>query len=139
MASRSWNKKGRGSAADRPDNEIGSSPTKHSLQTLSKSPIAAVCRKSFPPRSRAMAQWTQSMNRPESDDRKTFWPRVGPVGFVPDLGDDRPCANCGYNLRGLAYDSACPECGALFGINPACDQIPWDDADRRGVGGFVAA
>jgi hypothetical protein len=79
------------------------------------------------------------MNRPVIDDRRTFWPRVGPVGFVPDLGDDRPCANCGYNLRGLAYDSACPECGALFGINPACEQMPWDDEERRGVFGFIAA
>ena len=24
---------------------------------------------------------------------------------------DEPCAGCGYNLRGLAFDGACPECG----------------------------
>jgi hypothetical protein len=26
--------------------------------------------------------------------------------------DDVPCLNCGYNLRGLPSDGACPECGA---------------------------
>ncbi|UCF34303.1 MAG: hypothetical protein JSV78_03165, partial [Phycisphaerales bacterium] len=29
-----------------------------------------------------------------------------------DVADsDRPCVNCGYNLRGLAKDGVCPECG----------------------------
>lgn len=79
------------------------------------------------------------MPRPEIEDRRTFWPRVGPIGFVADLGDDRPCANCGYNLRGLAYDSACPECGAIFGISVAVDPMPWDDEERRGIVGFLSA
>ncbi|HEV2295742.1 MAG TPA: hypothetical protein VGR35_17980 [Tepidisphaeraceae bacterium] len=29
---------------------------------------------------------------------------------VPTIPDDAPC-HCGYNLRGLSYDHACPECG----------------------------
>src|SRR5512139_2122602 len=73
------------------------------------------------------------------NDRRNYWPRAGPVGYVPDLGDDRPCANCGYNLRGLAYDSACPECGALWGISPASEQLPWDNAEQRERGGGVIA
>jgi hypothetical protein len=28
--------------------------------------------------------------------------------------DDRPCASCGYNLRGLVLGQACPECGAAM-------------------------
>ncbi|HWB21107.1 MAG TPA: hypothetical protein VG711_12455, partial [Phycisphaerales bacterium] len=27
------------------------------------------------------------------------------------IDDDRACRNCGYNLRGLMTDKACPECG----------------------------
>src|SRR2546421_12441218 len=58
------------------------------------------------------------------DEHRTFWPRAGPVGgFVPDLGDDRPCGNCGYNLRGLTFDTACPECGAVWGIDPSVEPI----------------
>jgi hypothetical protein len=62
-----------------------------------------------------------------AEDRRTFWPRAGPVGIVPDLGDDRPCGNCGYNLRGLAFDSACPECGAVWGIDQFADPIPFNE------------
>ena len=70
-----------------------------------------------------------------ANDRRTFWPRVGPVGLVPDLGDDRPCENCGYNLRGLAFDSACPECGAVYGIDEFADAIPFNE--ERNVLSFV--
>ncbi len=38
-----------------------------------------------------------------------------PVDEVPSAGsalaDDRPCLQCGYNLRGLSPAGACPECG----------------------------
>jgi hypothetical protein len=35
----------------------------------------------------------------------------GAVGLVRDLTGDLPCANCGYNLRGLSIRELCPECG----------------------------
>lgn len=57
------------------------------------------------------------------------------MGIVPDLGDDRPCSNCGYNLRGLEFESACPECGASNGINPDVEEIPWND--KRTVASYL--
>ena len=62
-----------------------------------------------------------------SEQRRTYWPRAGPVGIVPDLGDDRPCENCGYNLRGITFDTPCPECGSLYGVDPDVEPIPWNE------------
>jgi hypothetical protein len=62
-----------------------------------------------------------------ADERQNFWPRAGPAGIVPDLGDDRPCSGCGYNLRGLPFDTACPECGAEWGIDPSAEPVAWND------------
>src|SRR2546423_2723744 len=63
-----------------------------------------------------------------ANDRRTFWPRAGPASaFVPDLGDDRPCENCGYNPRGLPFHSACPECGSISGIRADAEPIPWNE------------
>ena len=70
-----------------------------------------------------------------TDERRTFWPRAGPVRIIPDLGDDRPCGHCGYNLRGLAFDSACPECGAVWGIDQFADPIPFND--ERNLATFI--
>jgi hypothetical protein len=62
-----------------------------------------------------------------AEQRRTYWPRAGPVGIVPDLGDDRPCENCGYNLRGITFDTPCPECGSLYGVDPDAEPIAWND------------
>src|SRR2546421_4875125 len=63
-----------------------------------------------------------------ANDRRPFWPRAGPAAaFVPDLGDDRPCENCGSNLRGLPFNSTCPECGSTSGIRADAEPIAWND------------
>lgn len=51
---------------------------------------------------------------------------------------DRPCAKCGYNLRGLPFRGSCPECGELASIAPLSDDWPQltvleRDAIWRGV------
>jgi hypothetical protein len=34
------------------------------------------------------------------------------------FGEDRFCANCGYNVRGLLPNQNCPECNAVISTNP---------------------
>jgi hypothetical protein len=62
-------------------------------------------------------------------DRQTYWSRPGPAGTVPsgDVDLDRPCGNCGYNLRGLPIRCACPECGAVEGITLVTSPLPFND------------
>ena len=62
-----------------------------------------------------------------ADERRTYWPRFGPAVPPPDFEDDRRCSNCGYNLRGLAYNSACPECGSEGGMSPSDEPLPFDE------------
>ena len=61
------------------------------------------------------------------DPRRTYWPRYGPAVPPPDFADDRHCTNCGYNLRGLAYNDACPECGSVRGMSPSEEPLPFDE------------
>lgn len=37
--------------------------------------------------------------------------------------DDLACAECGYNLRTLATDAKCPECGMAVGISMRADRL----------------
>jgi len=67
-------------------------------------------------------------------------------GIIQDteVNRDRPCRECGYNLRGLQYGGRCPECGTVIErTKPVHDHLM--DAPRsylRGLcfgTGFVAA
>ncbi len=52
-----------------------------------------------------------------------------------DLGPihiDVPCVTCGYNLRGLTIEKACPECGTAAGRSVMGDQLEY--ADPQWVG-----
>jgi hypothetical protein len=62
-----------------------------------------------------------------TEERRTYWPRFGPAVPPPDFADDRQCTNCGYNLRGLAYSDACPECGSVRGMSPSDEPLPFDE------------
>jgi oligopeptide/dipeptide ABC transporter ATP-binding protein len=62
-----------------------------------------------------------------TDERRTYWPRFGPAVPPPDFAEDRHCTNCGYNLRGLAYNDACPECGSVRGMSPSDEPLPFDE------------
>jgi hypothetical protein len=49
---------------------------------------------------------------------------------VPEtLVADTPCRRCGYNLRGLASDGQCPECGTLIKISLRHDLLEHSDPD----------
>jgi hypothetical protein len=43
------------------------------------------------------------------------------------LETDTPCRKCKYNLRGLATDSRCPECGTPVGFSTRGDLIRYSD------------
>jgi hypothetical protein len=66
------------------------------------------------------------------DSRRTYWPRYGPAVPPPDINDDRLCRNCGYNLRGLAYNTVCPECGSVFGTIPGEEPLHFDERQTPG-------
>jgi hypothetical protein len=53
---------------------------------------------------------------------------------------DVPCRTCGYNLRGLAVDGACPECNASIGVSLARDELQFANPDwlRRVRRGLIA-
>jgi len=37
---------------------------------------------------------------------------IGAAPRTPAMDVSRPCAKCGYDMKGLALNAACPECGA---------------------------
>lgn len=54
------------------------------------------------------------------------------------VNSDIPCRNCGYNLRGLREDMACPECGTAVGLSTRGDFLrfadpTWVDLIARGA------
>lgn len=56
-----------------------------------------------------------------------FWSRRGGRDLSAEVDYDRPCAVCGYNLRGMPLRSRCPECGSLGGWNLYDEPVAWDD------------
>src|SRR5262245_65813461 len=64
-----------------------------------------------------------------------------PAGLVDAQGfvtTDLPCRKCSYNLRGLAMNGRCPECGAAVGLSVQGDLLRfsnplWVRTLQRGV------
>jgi hypothetical protein len=56
-----------------------------------------------------------------------FWPRPGGRDISAEVDYDRPCPNCGYNLRGMPMRARCPECGSIGGWNLYDEPVAWDD------------
>src|SRR5688572_1575750 len=69
-------------------------------------------------------------------DASALPPSALPAG-APARGDDRgvarlvnsdlPCHKCGYNLRGLALDGRCPECGTPVGTSARGELLRYAD------------
>lgn len=53
-----------------------------------------------------------------------------PADIAPnEIAEDRPCIHCGYNLRGLAPDGRCPECGEPISGSLRGNLLKHADAD----------
>lgn len=78
------------------------------------------------------------------------WPAAPPMGApgfsqapVPQvISHDQPCRKCGYNLRGLATDNRCPECGTPVGFSFHGDLLRfcdpgWVETLHQGARTFV--
>jgi hypothetical protein len=56
---------------------------------------------------------------------------IGPPALSDEppmlIDHDLPCRHCGYNLRGLTTDRACPECGTAVGRTLLGDQLRFSD------------
>ncbi len=48
---------------------------------------------------------------------------------IDRVNEDLPCAECGYNLRTLALDASCPECGMSVLISARGDRLATAPAD----------
>lgn len=75
-------------------------------------------------------------DRQRSIERRTFWPRSSRPDLLGEVDFDRPCPNCGYNLRGLPEYTACPECGSLQGLNVHGQSPAWER--RQTLGSYLA-
>jgi hypothetical protein len=65
-----------------------------------------------------------------------FWPRPGGRDISAEVDYDRPCPNCGYNLRGMPIRARCPECGSIGGWNLFDEPVAWDN--ERGFVAFIS-
>lgn len=69
-------------------------------------------------------------------ERRTFWPRSTRPDLLGEVDFDRPCSNCGYNLRGLPPGTICPECGSSDGLDLYAQPLPWER--KRAIAAYLS-
>lgn len=84
--------------------------------------------------------FSMSLTRQEADRLAA---KVAAQGGGPEIDRDRPCAGCGYNVRGLKISGVCPECGlpirSTSNIDDPLSSMPLEVIRKFRLGSWAAS